>query len=137
MFVLGNSPWWDTNLVEWSVLEDSIPGLEFAYGTINNKSKVAHIRSIIVDQDQRCKGVGRAAVQELEQFLIGIGAKRINGWAKEGSEAFWRAVEYDITPVRGHLPRISKQLTVPRRKSRSKTHKKSRHTTSTSLGRMR
>ena len=112
-FIMDKPEWQDVarGTIPWSVVDGSIPGLEFAYGTINPKSHLAHINSIVVAENSRRQGIGRKAVLELESFLKSSGATRINGWAKEGSESFWRSMGYEVNDVRGHLPRISKTLT--------------------------
>lgn len=68
--------------VEWKEKKFRFKALkdERIVGTISGKfeSGVLHVSALIVDADERGKGIGKALMQKAEDFGINLGAHKIN-----------------------------------------------------------
>jgi GNAT superfamily N-acetyltransferase len=68
--------------------------------TLNHEAPIAQITLLVVDEDQRTRGVGRALVEAAEQWARERGAHRIvvtTQLSRTGAHAFYERVGYSHT----------------------------------------
>lgn len=90
--------------------DGSIPGLDHLWMTFKKKLRWLIVDWISVREGARGKGVGRAAIEALEQLARQLGAVRIVGRGAKKSYGFWEKMGYTVVPQAHQRPRIYKDL---------------------------
>jgi GNAT superfamily N-acetyltransferase len=68
--------------------------------TMNHEAPIAQLTLLVVDEQQRTRGVGRALVEAVEQWARSRGAKRIvvtTALQRAGAHAFYERLQYKHT----------------------------------------
>lgn len=96
--------------IEYDTAGGSIPGLERLWMTFKEKNRTLVIDWIRTKEEEQRRGVGRKAIEIVEQLARDLGAKRIVGRGAKKSHEFWEKMGYTVVPQAHQRPRIYKNL---------------------------